>query len=63
MLHAIISMKTILFFIILFFILYIIFFFYPLFFGAKKRSKRNIHPNPSFPYMGRLNRSYSSLVH
>ena len=29
---------------------------FPLFFfGAKKRGKRNIHPNPSFPYMGRLN--------
>ena len=27
-----------------------------LFFGAKKRDKRNIHPHPSFPYMGRLNR-------
>ncbi len=30
--------------------------FFTLFFGAKKRDKRNIHPNPSFPYMGRLNR-------
>ena len=29
---------------------------FTLFFGAKKRGKRNIHPNPSFPYMGRLNR-------
>jgi hypothetical protein len=29
---------------------------FTLFFGAKKRDKRNIHPNPSFPYMGRLNR-------
>jgi hypothetical protein len=37
--------------------------FITLFFGAKKRDKRNIHPNPSFPYMGRLNRSYSSLFH
>jgi len=26
-----------------------------LFFGAKKRTKRNIHPNQTFPYMGRLN--------
>jgi hypothetical protein len=26
-----------------------------LFFGAKKRTKRNIHPLPSSPYMGRLN--------
>jgi hypothetical protein len=34
-----------------------------LFFGAKKRDKRNIHPNPSFPYMGRLNRSLPSLFH
>ena len=24
------------------------------FFGAKKRTKRNIHPNQTFPYMGRL---------
>ena len=38
-------------------------FFSLLFFGAKKRGKRNIHPNQTFPYMGRLNRSSSSLVH
>jgi hypothetical protein len=25
-----------------------------LFFGAKKRSKRSIHPNQTFPYIGRL---------
>ena len=38
-------------------------FFFLFFFGAKKRGKRNIHPNQTFPYMGRLNRSYSSLIH
>jgi len=31
--------------------------------GAEKRGKRDIHPHPSSPYMGRLNRSFSSLVH
>ncbi|WP_144006107.1 hypothetical protein [Prevotella sp. lc2012] len=25
--------------------------------GAEKRTKRDIHPNQTFPYMGRLNRS------
>jgi hypothetical protein len=25
-----------------------------LFFGAKKRTKRSIHPNQAFPYMGRM---------
>ena len=25
-----------------------------LFFGAKKRTKRNIHPFQAFPYMGRM---------
>ena len=32
-------------------------FFFTLFFGAKKRDKRNIHLLQTSPYMGRLNRS------
>ena len=31
-------------------------FFFTLFFGAKKRGKRNIHLLQTSPYMGRLNR-------
>ena len=39
------------------------YYFITLFFGAKKRDKRNIHPNQTFPYMGRLNRDSPSLFH
>ena len=38
-------------------------FFFLFFSGAEKRGKRDIHPFQTFPYMGRLNRSFSSLVH